>query len=163
MRGQAPKPSLACPEPQATFSRDPAAMEETHANVTSTHWERGTSETSIQKSENIVLNRVCDPFLALKVKEKKLHAVPLPPPPLFSFICRLYMLVIVVFSSRKINHCGALLRALTLRLHVQDLLYFPISQDQQKVQSFWNDVFNPGPVRYDMFTYIMIIFSTLKN
>jgi hypothetical protein len=34
MRGQAPKPSLACPEPQATFSRDPAVMEETHANVT---------------------------------------------------------------------------------------------------------------------------------
>jgi hypothetical protein len=33
------------------------------------------------------------------------------------------MLVIVIFSSSKINHCGALLYALILRLHVQDSLY----------------------------------------
>jgi hypothetical protein len=42
--------------PQETSSRDPAAMEETCAEVSPTHSTRDTTEASSQQSENIVLD-----------------------------------------------------------------------------------------------------------
>ncbi len=78
MSGQACQAHL---KPQETFSKDLAAMEEACAKVISTRLGCGTTVSSIQQSENIVLNYMYNPFLATASKKEKAKY---PPPPVFA-------------------------------------------------------------------------------
>jgi hypothetical protein len=104
--------------PQETVSGDSAAMKEAYARAFSTHPGCEITESRIQQCENIVQNAPCCSSLPFQQN--------IYPPPFFfinlmlaitSTHCNCYI------SSRKINHCGALLNTLILCPHVQDTLF----------------------------------------